>query len=41
MPLKVPKIHVIQIKVDEHTYAKAKAKKGKKSWTEFLCKMVD
>jgi len=40
MKFQPPKIHTIQITVDEELYKKAKKKKGKKSWTEFLYETV-
>ena len=36
MPFTPPKIHVIQITVDDTTYKKLYKKKGKRSWNQVL-----
>jgi len=36
MPFTPPKVHVIQITVDDTTYKKLNKKKGKRSWNQVL-----
>jgi len=36
MQLKKPKVHFIQITVDDPIYKELKQKKGKKSWVQLL-----